>query len=804
MSEQETKRTIDEVIDVETGEIIKAEAFFNKTESEISEYRTWLEQSIKGYRPPKFKCVYCNQLLRLAGNPKHRGKITHFAHLYDSDDCEIKTKGNLSKEEIEALKYGNIRESERHIRLKNEIADLLRSTPNVSNVEIEKRVTSDSPYLFWKRPDVYAEYDGKSIVFELQLSTTFLSVIVERDIFYRFNNTFILWVFNFSDNEQYVNFQNLMIKDIYYANKRNAFVFDENAQQLSKETGELHFLCIWFEPLIIDGEYQKNKGLRKEKYIKLSDLKLHSTTYKPYYVDADALFAEYEPHYFESKIDLENMHKVRLERLAKKNQDKERLKELKQQEINEIKNRIETGEMKLQPFKKSDKWGYLSGDVVVVDPIYSEASGFSECGYAKVKFNRRYGFINKFGEIVTDCIYTECFEIYDKKCVVKFTNDYLILDLDNNETRKIDCTKVDIFMNTKTLLEIIDKKAHKLIHYKFKDTKVISMDGERIPHYVHYKVINEVGLFVNEYYVLIDKHGIETRINDYIEDFDSKFKSVTCIVDANEEILIQPEYELIDNFIDGVAKAKKNGKYGYLDINGKILIPFEFKRINEFGDGRLIASNDDEFAIIDNKGEGIYIFKLENSFMGNYGETITESKFGIKDSKGNVLLPPNYHKIEIVRSGLLKIYRKVGVLKTAKRDKILKYKVGCINESGKIVVPCVFDEISEFIDGKARAKKNGKDLVIDFYGNDIKKENVDVSLYQLNSIHKGKITNIVKYGVFVEFPTGITALLHNLELNKLNQSSSNFMKGAEIEVQILSIDENRNRISLTLPLGRSN
>ena len=319
MNEQETKRTIDEVLDVETGEIINSELFFKKPESEIIAYRRRLEEAIKGYELPKFRCAYCNQLLKLSGKSTMRGKVSFFSHLYDSDDCEIKTNGELSKEEIEARKYGNVGESERHIRLKNLLAVFLKSTPDVSNVEIEKRITSETPYLYWRRPDVYAEYDGKSIVFELQLSTTFLSVIVERDIFYRINNTFIVWVFNFSDNKEYVNFQNLMIKDIYYANKRNAFVFDEKAQHLSEEFGELHLLCIWFEPLIENGVYQINEGIRKETYITFSDLKFDNSSCKPYFVDTDALFAEYQPSYFESKIDLENMHKVRLEKIAKKN-----------------------------------------------------------------------------------------------------------------------------------------------------------------------------------------------------------------------------------------------------------------------------------------------------------------------------------------------------------------------------------------------------------------------------------------------------------------------------------------------------
>ncbi len=46
MSEKETKRTIDEVLDVETGEIIQADIFFkNQVESEIIKYRRRIPRS---------------------------------------------------------------------------------------------------------------------------------------------------------------------------------------------------------------------------------------------------------------------------------------------------------------------------------------------------------------------------------------------------------------------------------------------------------------------------------------------------------------------------------------------------------------------------------------------------------------------------------------------------------------------------------------------------------------------------------------------------------------------------------------
>ena len=48
----------------------------------------------------------------------------------------------------------------------------------------------------WRKPDVKALYGDKFIAFEIQLSTTFLSVIVERREFYLKNNALIFWIFN--------------------------------------------------------------------------------------------------------------------------------------------------------------------------------------------------------------------------------------------------------------------------------------------------------------------------------------------------------------------------------------------------------------------------------------------------------------------------------------------------------------------------------------------------------------------------------------------------------------------------------
>lgn len=127
-----------------------------------------------------------------------------------------------------------------------------------------------------------------------------------------------------------------------------------------------------------------------------------------------------------------------------------------------------------------------------------------------------------------------------------------------------------------------------------------------------------------------------------------------------------------------------------------------------------------------------------------------------------------------------------------------KYKVGCINEKGILVIPCEFDEIGEFINGKAKAKNNDKYLFIDEEGNEVMRNKVDANSYIIHSIHNGIISNIVEFGIFVKLKDGLTALLHISELKKYKKSCKDYSLGEEVIVKILNIDKEKNRISLTL------
>ena len=73
--------------------------------------------------------------------------------------------------------------------------------------------------------------------------------------------------------------------------------------------------------------------------------------------------------------------------------------------------------------------------------------------------------------------------------------------------------------------------------------------------------------------------------------------------------------------------------------------------------------------------------------------------------------------------------------------------------------------------------------------------------YPAGSKIKGKIVNIMPYGVFVEIEKGIEGLLHSSEISwqkKLVNPQEMFRVGEEIEAQIINVDKDSKRISLSM------
>ena len=239
-----------------------------------------MQEVIKGIREPIFVCYYCSQNIKINGGTGLGKKILHFAHQKDRGYCILKTDTELTRQEINRAKYNGAKESPLHFETKNLIKELIELNNDFSNVHVEKVVKSNSNYLEWKRPDIKATYKNVDVVFEIQLSTTFLSVIVDRQHFYKENQTYILWVFKNFEIEEFK--QRFTEKDVFYSNNRNAFVLDNEAINLSKQNNDLYLLCYYQKPKIENLKIDYDWCF---KYVNFTQLTFDEVTFKVFYFD---------------------------------------------------------------------------------------------------------------------------------------------------------------------------------------------------------------------------------------------------------------------------------------------------------------------------------------------------------------------------------------------------------------------------------------------------------------------------------------------------------------------------------------
>ena len=321
-------RTVEDILNLETGENITASVLLDNMESDdIILLRRKLRTANREGKPI-LVCAECLTKLELRCNKlsrKNRGKDYYFfKHYKDVKECSIKTDSHLPVGVLLARKYENVKESIPHIELKNRLGYI------IMQFHSPKIISIDSKFYFDKfggrekrKPDVYAVIGDKEYAFEIQLNTTFLSVIEEREAFYERNNVSILWIFKNFPLED--GLQRLTQKDIYVPNRLNAFVLDNEMLNLSIERKKLH-LRVYYKTFLVDG--WKICSQWNTKIVTIEDL-TYTGNCKPFFYDslADKENAKRElerkkEEYLLEQRKIQKIQKQEQERLAKKEQVK--------------------------------------------------------------------------------------------------------------------------------------------------------------------------------------------------------------------------------------------------------------------------------------------------------------------------------------------------------------------------------------------------------------------------------------------------------------------------------------------------
>lgn len=269
---------ITELLDLRSGRHLPVRDVISSKKDEVSHLRLAIRHG-QQEGAPLYACALCNVPVSLLQHPQ--SGLFFFRHLVEDGRCSAVTRGQLSRDEIDARKYNGVKESACHIRMKELVAGSLLSDSRFSEVEVERRWT-DKLTGDWRQPDVQATYGGHEgcgglqVAFEIQLSTTYLDVIAARRRFYLAKGGLLFWIFaEFKDSDR-----RLMQDDVFFNNNQNAFLVSEETTAASVALREFQLNCVWAEPTS-----SNTVSALQRKSVSFHDLTLDTETQRAFYFD---------------------------------------------------------------------------------------------------------------------------------------------------------------------------------------------------------------------------------------------------------------------------------------------------------------------------------------------------------------------------------------------------------------------------------------------------------------------------------------------------------------------------------------
>lgn len=275
----------------------------------------------------------------------------------------------------------------------------------------------------------------------------------------------------------------------------------------------------------------------------------------------------------------------------------------------------------------------------------------------------------------------------------------------------------------------------------------------------------------------IDTKHIESQPIDNLFPIEKEGK--WGFIDRDWNVSIQPIYEEVDYFSDGVAAVLKGEEWGYINKNGQTIIGFNYNSASSFNEGQAWVRSNDEFLIINMKGEviksysdkaiddiftyssNLYLFEKDGRYgylnskgiiiEARYDEASSfieglalvtvegQSKF-INTLGEDVILNKEYTPLEIFSEGLSMVLYGKDKFAYINRDgdviispsrrigskfsegKAFQFdpehmKFGYINSTGEIVIPFKYDAALPFKSGLAYVKRGDKAELIDMEDN---------------------------------------------------------------------------------------
>ncbi|MBZ0189603.1 MAG: WG repeat-containing protein, partial [Candidatus Obscuribacterales bacterium] len=118
-------------------------------------------------------------------------------------------------------------------------------------------------------------------------------------------------------------------------------------------------------------------------------------------------------------------------------------------------------------------------------------------------------------------------------------------------------------------------------------------------------------------------------------------------IDREGKFVIAPDYLSAQEFNDGLALVRRDGKFVYIDKTGKPILTFDCSAANSFSQGLASVQIDKKWGFIDTTGKLVIKPRFEecDDFHSSLAAAREENKFGFIDKKGKWVIEPQFDTV---------------------------------------------------------------------------------------------------------------------------------------------------------------
>lgn len=206
-------------------------------------------------------------------------------------------------------------------------------------------------------------------------------------------------------------------------------------------------------------------------------------------------------------------------------------------------------------------------------------------------------------------------------------------------------------------------------------------------------------------------------------------------MNSTGRIVIQPQYDEVGPFRNGLAVVSKDSKYGVINKKNELIVDFVYDEILDFQQDRAIAIKNGNYNLIDRSGRHISSSSFKDIF--NFSNQIY---IGLRDSL-YLFLDKNLKEISNLK------FQEIGDLKSGFSISQLNDYYGVIDSNLNVKIKFEFNEIEPFDKGIFVYTSNGKKGLIRFDGFKITEAVYD----EISNLNFENNTVLVKTGSLISW-----------------------------------------------------